>query len=69
MEITFNHRWKEIEGMNYELTEAFTNSLTCKYAFLENTYPWERMPRRDKLIKKNCGGAYLVMPGNTSRCF
>lgn len=54
-DITFDRGWKEVEGMKYDWAEspqAFTNTLICKYALLESTYPRETLPNRDQFIKK-----------------
>ena len=54
-EVNFDRAWQEIESMRYnwgDSPQVFTNELNCKYALIESTFPNEKIPSKDQLIKR-----------------
>ena len=54
-EINFDRAWQEIDCACYDWAEspqAFTNDFICKYAILETRFAGEKLPNRDKTIKR-----------------
>ncbi len=55
VDLNLDRAWQELDAMQYDCEEnpqSFTNSFTCQYAVLENRFPCERFPARDKTIKR-----------------
>ena len=54
-EVKFDRAWQDIDSERYDWVEspqAFTNNFICRYAVLETRFAGEKLPNRDKCIKK-----------------
>ena len=54
-DVNFDRAWQEIDSVNYDWAQspqAFTNNFICQYAILETRFAQEKLPDRDKIIKK-----------------
>ncbi len=54
-EINFDRVWKDTNSECYDWSEspqAFVNNFICRYAILETRFAREKLPNRDKLIKR-----------------
>ena len=54
-EVNFDRAWQEIDSECYDWAEspqAFTNDFICQYAILETRFAGEKLPNRDKTIKR-----------------
>ncbi len=55
VDLNLDRAWQELDAMQYDCEESpqtFTNRFICQYAVLENRFPFERFPARDKTIKR-----------------
>ncbi len=54
-EVNFDRAWRDIDAQTYDWVEspqAFANKFTCKYATLETSFPGEKLPKCEKIIKR-----------------
>lgn len=54
-EVNFDRAWQVIDSERYDWAEspqAFTNNFICRYAVLETRFAGEKLPNRDKCIKR-----------------
>lgn len=55
VELNLDRTWQELESATYDWEDspqAFTNRLICRYAVLETKFSTEKLPNRDRLIKR-----------------
>ncbi|KAG0728868.1 hypothetical protein GWK47_031564 [Chionoecetes opilio] len=55
-EVSIDRAWQELESMGYdsgESPQAFTHRLICQHAVIATKFPNEKLPNRDKTIKRN----------------
>ncbi len=55
VDINLDRAWSELEAAKYDWQDspqAFTNRLICRYAVLEQKFSTEKLPNRDRLIKR-----------------
>ena len=54
-EVNFDRAWQDVNSARYDWSEepqAFVNSFICQYATLETKFAREKLPNRDKIIKR-----------------
>ncbi len=54
-EVNFDRAWQNINSEGYDWSEspqAFVNNFICRYAILETQFTREKLPNRDKIIKR-----------------
>lgn len=54
-DVNFDRAWQDINTSYYDWADspqAFVNQFICQYAILETRFPKEKLPNRDKTIKK-----------------
>ncbi|KAG0712106.1 hypothetical protein GWK47_019181 [Chionoecetes opilio] len=54
-EVSIDRAWQELESMGYdwgESPQAFTHRFICQHAVIATEFPNERLPNRDKIIKR-----------------
>ncbi len=54
-DVNFDRAWQDINTSYYDWADspqAFANQFICQYAILETRFPKEKLPNRDKTIKK-----------------
>ncbi len=54
-DVNFDRAWQEIDSTKYDWIEspqAFVNKFICQYALLETRFSREKLPNRDKMIKR-----------------